>query len=191
MLSSVLALITCATIPVNDPLEISAQMPPGQPAVEVGTYTTSSSFRCRNFSSTNYILVFGLSGQTQTALVPLPPGASVEYAITPELVRDVSFEVVAVDSPTDLETSGAIALALPATSTDGSLWFVPGAAGLVTWEQHGCDVERVVPSDSILPANILATDPGEDSAAAAAQTPTGVPTGSSSTAHPPQSLPPM
>ena len=191
MLSSVLALITCAAIPVADPLEISAQMPPDQPAVQVGTYMTSTYFRCRNFSSVNCILVFGQSGSSQTIYVPLPANGEVEYAITPEALQGVFLEVVTASSATDLKTSGSIALLAPETSSDMSLWFVPETSGLVTWSQNGCDVESVHPSDSMLSNTIPVASPDEGGVYSAAQAPAGVPVSSGLPSTPPQSLPPM
>jgi len=191
MLSSVLALITCAAIPVADPLEVSAQMPADQPAVEVGTYMTSTSFRCRNFSSVNCVLVFGQSGTSNQIYVPLPAYGEVEYAIPPGALHGIYLEVVAAPSPTDLQTSGSIALMLQAGSADGSLWFVPGTSGLVTWEQSGCDVQSVQPNSSMLSTTVPVESPDGGDSYAASQAPSGVPVGSGLPSTPPQSLPPM
>ena len=190
MLSNVLALITCAAIPVEQPLDVAAEMSPSTPAVEVGAHVTSTSFRCRNFTASNYILVFGRSGSSITVTVPLPPNAILEYAASPEAIQGTYLEVVAVPSPTDFVSSGSIALALPANSTDASLWFVPGIAALVTWRQLGCEVELVRPSSSLLPTSWaeLITEDGEY---ATVQVPVRVPTGPATSSPPPQSLPPM
>lgn len=175
MLSSVLAALTCTAIPVSDPLSITAQMPAGQPAVEVGAHLTATTFRCRNFSASNYLLVFGKSGTAQILTVPLPGGSEVAYGFTPEEFSGTSFEVVSAASATDLATSGAMPLALASSSSDGSLWFVRGTVGLVTWQQTGCEVVRVTPLPSLLPSSVPASGP-DDECAAAAQAPIAVPT---------------
>jgi hypothetical protein len=189
MLSSVLALITCAAIPVNQPLDTTAQMSTTSPAVEVGAYVTATSFQCRNFSTNGYLLVFGQTGTSTTVTVPLPASASVAYSATPDMMRGVYVEAVAVTGSSTFGSSGAISLALPANSSDMSLWFVPGPSGLMTWEQIGCDVELVIPGDSMIQSS-LTTSPPQDETFSASQIPTGVPIGSS-TSTPPQSLPPM
>lgn len=189
MLSSVLALITCAAIPVDQPLDMAAQMSASSPAVEIGAYVTATSFQCRNFSSTGYLLVFGQSGTSTTVTVPLPASASVAYSATPDTMRGVYVEALTVTGSPTIASSGAISLALPANSCDMSLWFVPSSSGLMTWEQTGCDVELVGPGDSMIQSS-LTTSPSGDESYSASQVPTGVPTGSA-TNNPPQSLPPM
>jgi hypothetical protein len=190
MLSCVLAMITCVAIPVDQPLDVAAQMPSSSPAAEVGAYVTTTSFRCRNFSSSNYVLVFGQSGTSVTVTVPLSADASVAYAVTPETLQGVYIEVVAVSSSSSFASSGSITLALPANSTDMSLWFVRGSTGLLTWRQNGCDVELVQPGESLVPSSTVDALPGEEDAAAA-QAPVAVPTEPRSTTTAPQSLPPM
>ena len=189
MLSSVLALITCATIPVDQPLDVAAQMSASSPAVEVGIYTTDSSFQCRNFSATNYLLVFAQAGSPITVTVALPPGGTVGYSITPATAQGTVVEAIAVPSPTSLVSSGSISLAIPSNSSDQSLWFVPGLSGLVTWRQIGCNVEVVQPGATLLPNGVPA-DVSEDCASSAAQVPVRVPARPASNTAP-QSLPPM
>ena len=190
MLSSVLALITCAAIPVTEPLAVPAQMFPATPAVEAGMHVTSTSFQCRNFSGTNYVLVFGQSGSSVTISVPLPAYGSAAYGFSPESLQGVFVEAVAVSSTSNMRSSGSIALALPQSSADESFWFVPGDAGLVTWRQIGCEVEIIRPGGTLISgAPSIVVEEGVD--AAAAQSPTGVPTGPGTNAPPPQSLPPM
>ncbi len=190
MLSSVLALITCTAIPVNEPLAVPAQMSPASPAVEAGMHVTGTSFQCRNFSSTNYVLVFGQSGTSATVAVPLPPNASVAYGFSAESLQGVFVEAVAVRSSANMLSSGSIALGMPANSNDESLWFVPGNQGLVTWRQLGCEVEIVQPGGTLL-SNVQAASTEESTESSAAQIPSGVPTGPASNTPPPQSLPPM
>lgn len=190
MLSCVLAMITCVAIPVDQPLDVAAQMPATSPAAEVGAYVTTTSFRCRNFSSSNYVLVFGQSGTSATVTVPLPAAGSVAYAVTPETLQGVFIEVVAAPGSSTFASSGSIAIALPANSTDMSLWFVRGSTGLTTWRQKGCDVELVQPGASLLSSTAVDSPTGEE-AASSAQAPVAVPTGTTSTSTAPQSLPPM
>ncbi len=189
MLSCVLAMITCVAIPVDQPLDVAAQMPASSPAAEVGTYVTTSSFRCRNFSSSNYLLVFGQSGTSATVSVALPAASSVAYAATPDMLRNVFMEVVAAPDASGFASSGSISLALPANSTDMSLWFVRGTAGLTTWRQNGCDVSLVQPGASLISsASVDSPSNGTDFAS---QAPVAVPTGSTSSGSGLQSLPPM
>jgi hypothetical protein len=177
MLSNVLALLACATFPVSDPLQSPAQMAANQPAVEVGTYVTSTAFLAHNFSNFDHLLVFGRSGLSSTATVVLHAGASVRYDYAPESLQGMQVEVVAVKSPTSLATSGSLSLVLPSGSTDESLWYVPGVSGLVTWQQNGCDVVRVAPMGSMLPSYLGASGPGDGSMNAACQAPIAIPTG--------------
>ena len=189
MLSCVLAMITCVAIPVDQPLDVAAQMPTSSPSAEVGTYVTTSSFRCRNFSSSNYLLVFGQSGTSVTVTVSLPAASSVAYAATPDMLQNVFMEVVAAPGTSTFASSGSIPLALPANSTDMSLWFVRGATGLTTWRQNGCDVELVQPGDSLVSsASVESPSDGTDYAT---QAPVAVPTGTSGSTTTPQLPPPM
>jgi hypothetical protein len=183
-------MITCVAIPVDQPLDVAAQMPASSPAADVGTYVTTSSFRCRNFSSSNYLLVFGQSGTSVTVTVPLPAASSVAYAVTPETLPGVLIEVVAAPGSSSFASSGSIPLALPTNSTDMNLWFVRGSTGLVTWRQNGCDVELVQPGASLVPSTSIESPSGADDVSAA-QAPVAVPTGTNSTSTAPQSLPPM
>jgi hypothetical protein len=177
MLSNVLALLACATFPVSEPLQAPAQMAANQPAVEVGTYVTSTAFLARNFSNFDHLLVFGRSGLSSTVTVVLHAGASVRYDYAPEALQGVKVEVVAVRSSTSLATGGAVPLVLPSGSSDESLWSVPGVSGLVTWQQTGCEVVRVTPMSSMLPSYLGASGPGDGSMNAACQAPISVPTG--------------
>jgi hypothetical protein len=189
MLSCVLAMITCVAIPVDQPLAVAAQMPISSPAADVGTYVTTSSFSCRNFSSSNYLLVFGQSGTSVTVTVSLPAASSVAYAATPAMLQNVFVEVVAAPDASSFASSGSIPLALPANSTDMSLWFVRGSTGLTTWRQTGCDVELVQPGDSLLSsASVESPTDGTDFAS---QAPVAVPTGTNSGSVGLQTLPPM
>ena len=190
MLSCVLAMITCVAIPVDQPLDVAAQMPTSSPAAEVGTYVTTSSFRCRNFSSSNYLLVFGQSGTSVTVTVSLPAASSVAYAATPDMLRNVFMEVVASPDASSFASSGSIPLALPANSTDMSLWFVRGSAGLTTWRQNGCNVELVQPGAGLISsASVESASSGADYAT---QAPVAVPTGTGgATSTSPQLPPPM
>jgi len=150
---------------------------------------TTSSFRCRNFSSSNYLLVFGQSGTSVTVTVALPAASSVAYAATPDMFRNVFMEVVAAPDASSFASSGSIPLALPSNSTDMSLWFVRGSAGLTTWRQNGCDVELVQPGESLLSsASVESSSGGADFAT---QAPVAVPTGSGASNTTPQLPPPM
>jgi hypothetical protein len=189
MLSCVLAMVTCVAIPVDQPLDVAAQMPTSSPAAEVGAYVTTSSFRCRNFSSSNYLLVFGQSGTSVTVTVPLPAAASVAYAATPDTIRSGFIEVVAAPGTSGFESSGSISLALSENSTDMSLWFVRGPTGLTTWRQNGCDVDLVQPGDSLVASSSVESPSGE--ADLATQAPVAVPTGTGSTNVTSQLQPPM
>jgi len=71
-----------------------------------------------------------------------------------------------------------MSLALPANSSDASLWFVPADAGLVTWQQTGCEVDRVQTSSSLLSTSLDGSGSGAPALNAAVQTPIAVPTGS-------------
>jgi hypothetical protein len=177
MLSSVLAFLTCATFTVSDPLQSPAQMAANQPAVEVGTYVTSTTFLCKNFSSYDHILVFGRTGLPSTVTVVLPAGADVRYDYSPESLVGMQLEVVSLRNPLALVTSGSLGLPLPVGSNDEGLWNVQGRAGLVTWKQMGCDVNMALPSGSMLPSYLGATGPGDGSMNAACQAPIAVPTG--------------
>jgi hypothetical protein len=136
-----------------------------------------SAFVARNFSNFDHLLVFGRSGLSSTVTVVLHAGASVRYDYAPEALQGVKVEVVAVKGPTSFATSGALLLALPAGSSDESLWSVPGVIGLVTWQQTGCDVVRVNPLTSMLPSYLGATGVGDGSMNAACQAPIAIPTG--------------
>jgi hypothetical protein len=174
MLSSVLAAITCIAIPVSDPLEISAQMKPDQAPVEVGTYVTATSFRSRNFSNVNQLLVFGAAGVPTPVLVTLPPGGIVQYDFAPQALDGVMLEVVSLRGGV-MTTSGEHVLALPAGSVDQSLWTVPAASGLVTWQQLGCEVTLLPPQGSFLPAGLASTGSGTEAATAPPMPPIAVP----------------
>lgn len=177
MLSNVLAFLACATFPVSDPLQAPARMGLNQPVVEVGTYVTSTTLLCHNFSSFDHLLVFGRTGLSSTDTVVLHAGDYVRYDYTPESLQGLMIEVVAVKGPTSFVTSGSFALAIPSGSSDESNWFVPGVSGLVTWQQVGCDVTQGVPSGSMLPSYLGALGPGDGRSNAAAQCPIAVPVG--------------
>jgi hypothetical protein len=189
MLSCVLAMITCVAIPVDQPLDVAAQMPTSSPAAEVGMYITTTSFRCRNFSSSNYLLVFGQGGTSATVTVPLPAAGSLSYAVTPDQLKGVFVEVIAAPSSLDFVSSGSVSLAVPSNSTDMSLWFVRGSTGLTTWLQSGCDVALVQPGDTLLQSPSIESPTGEE--ALSAQAPVAVPTGSGATSTLADTLPPM
>jgi hypothetical protein len=182
-------MITCVAIPVDQPLDVAAQMPASSPAADVGIYVTTSSFTCRNFSSSNYLLVFGQSGSSVTVSVPLPAASSVAYAVTPDTLKGVFIEVVAAPSSTSFASSGSIALSLPANSTDMSLWFVRGTTGLTTWLQNGCQVALVQPGPSLLQSTSIQSPSGEEDLSA--QAPVAVPTGSGAKSTLADTLPPM
>ena len=177
MLSSVLAFLTCATFTVSDPLQSPAQVAANQPAVEVGTYVTSTTFLCKNFSSYDHLLVFGRTGLLSTVTVVLPAGTEVRYDYSPESLTGMQFEVVSLKNPLSLVTSGSLGLALPMGSNDESLWYSQGLKGLVTWRQVGCDVSMAYPSGSMLPSYLGASGPGDGSMNSACQAPVSVPTG--------------
>jgi hypothetical protein len=177
MLSTVFAFLACATFPVSDPLQAPARMGLNQPTVEVGGYVTSTTFLCRNFSTFDHLLVFGRTGLSSTETVVLHAGDYVRYDFTPESLQGMQIEVVSVRSSSTFVTSGALGLALPSGSSDESLWFVPGVSGLVTWQQIGCDVNKMLPSGSMLPSYLGAAGPGDGRANTAAQAPIAVPVG--------------
>ena len=94
MLSSVLAAVTCVAIPVTDPLQIPAQTTPGAAAVEVGAHVTPTTFRGRNFSNVEQLLVFGNTDPSvPTVVVVLPAGGIVNYEFAQHALEGVLLEL--------------------------------------------------------------------------------------------------
>src|SRR5262245_62045377 len=151
MLSSVLAAITCAVIPVTDPLLIPAQTTPGAAPVEVGTYVTPTSFRCRNFSGVEQRLVFGAADHSVSPIVVvLPAGGTVQYEFSQQALAGVLLEVVTMRDG-HVVSSGAHPIAVPATQPDLCLWTTFGHALPTTWQQLGCEVTRLTPVGTLIP----------------------------------------
>jgi hypothetical protein len=158
MLPKLFAAITCLTFPVSEPLEAPAVMPADTAPIAVATYVTPTSFRSRNFSSTEYMLVFASQGVPSPVVVQLPAGGFVEYQFSPEALAGVSLEVVAVHDNV-FTTAGVHPLQLPAGSSSMSLWSAPTAP-----MQLGCEVSRMSSSGSLLPQGTTSNDPNTEAA---------------------------
>jgi hypothetical protein len=163
MLASLLAAMTCLTFPVSDPLEAPAVMPEGSAPIAVGTHVTPTSFRSRNFSSAEQMLVFVSQGVPSPIVVKLPVGGIVEYQFSPEALAGVSLEIVEVHNNV-LTTGGVHALQLPANASCMTLWQVPAAPGFATWQQIGCEVSRLPSAGTLLPQGSTSNDPNTDNA---------------------------
>jgi hypothetical protein len=153
MLSSLCAAVLCAAIPVGSALEVPARAAEGDPSVELGVHLTSTTFRARNFSDVEQLMVFS-NGAGEPVFVVLPVGAYVEYDFQPEDLDGVRMEVVSLREGA-WKASGAQLLTVNAATGEETMWFQPGERRVHTWQQDGCEVSERDPSGTLLPDGFI------------------------------------